>query len=78
MTIEDAASALLILLPIAFNAFFFLLARLFDYPAILRSPTASILSGYRSPLELRPPATGRAVGGRRVDEEHTRHGDLYG
>ena len=48
MTIEDAASALLILLPIAFNAFFFLLARLFDYPAILRSPTASILSGYQA------------------------------
>jgi hypothetical protein len=44
MSIEDAASAFLILLPIAFNAFFFLLARLFDYPAILRSPTASILS----------------------------------
>jgi hypothetical protein len=41
MNIEDAASAVLILLPIAFNAFFFLLARLFDYPDILRSPTAT-------------------------------------
>jgi hypothetical protein len=48
MNIEDAASAFLILLPIAFNAFFFLLARLFDYPDILRSPTASILSRFQA------------------------------
>ena len=32
MNIEDAAGAFLILLPIAFNAFFFALGRLFDYP----------------------------------------------
>lgn len=48
MNIEDAAGAFLILLPIAFNAFFFLLARLFEYPAILRSPTADILSRFQA------------------------------
>ena len=48
MNIEDAASAFLILLPIAFNAFFFLLARLFHYPDILRSPTAEILSRFQA------------------------------
>ena len=48
MNIEDAAGAFLILLPVAFNAFFFLLARLFDYPDILRSPTASILGRYEA------------------------------
>jgi Domain of unknown function (DUF4386) len=48
MKIEDAATTFLILLPIAFNAFFFLLARLFDYPDILRSPTAIILSRYEA------------------------------
>ena len=48
MKIEDATGAFLILVPIAFNAFFFLLARLFDYPDIVRSPTASILSRYRA------------------------------
>jgi hypothetical protein len=48
MNIEDAASAFLILLPIAFNAFFFLLARLFDYPDILRSPTEVILSRFQA------------------------------
>ena len=46
MTLERAAGVLLILLPLAFNAFFFLLARRFDYPAILRSPTEDILSRF--------------------------------
>ena len=32
MSLDRAAGALLIALPIAFNTFFFLLARLFDYP----------------------------------------------
>jgi hypothetical protein len=41
--VERAAGALLILLPLAFNAFFFLLAKRFDYPNILRSPTGDIL-----------------------------------
>jgi hypothetical protein len=44
MNIERAAGAFLIILPLAFNLFFFQLARRFDYPAILRSPTADILS----------------------------------
>ena len=48
MNIEDAAGVFLILLPIAFNAFFFLLARLFHYPDILRSPTADILSRFQA------------------------------
>jgi Domain of unknown function (DUF4386) len=48
MNTEDAASAFLILLPIAFNASFFLLARLFDYPDILRRPTEDILSRFQA------------------------------
>jgi hypothetical protein len=38
MTIQNAAGALLIILPLAFNLFFFLLGRRFDYPNILRRP----------------------------------------
>src|SRR6266508_2176192 len=41
--IDDAAGVFLLVLPIAFNAFFTLLARGFDYPDILRSPTEEIL-----------------------------------
>jgi hypothetical protein len=48
MSLERAAGALLLILPLAFNAFFFLLARLFDYPDILRSPTAEILSRFQA------------------------------
>ena len=48
MTVDRAAGALLILLPLAFNAFFFLLARRFDYPDILRSRTEDILSRFRA------------------------------
>jgi hypothetical protein len=36
VNVEPAAGALLILLPLAFNAFFFLLARHFDYPDLRR------------------------------------------
>ena len=43
MTLERAAGALLIALPIAFNTFFFLLGRLFDYPGILRRPVGEVL-----------------------------------
>jgi hypothetical protein len=32
MNIQNAAGVLLIILPLAFNLFFFLLARRFDYP----------------------------------------------
>jgi hypothetical protein len=44
VSVEGAAGAFLILLPVAFNAFFLLLARRFDYPNILRRPTEEILS----------------------------------
>jgi hypothetical protein len=47
VNIERAAGAFLVLLPLAFNAFFFLLARRFDYPNILRSPTQDILSRFQ-------------------------------
>ena len=48
MSIQNAAAALLIILPLAFNLFFFLLARRFDYPDILRSPTQDVLSRFRA------------------------------
>jgi hypothetical protein len=48
VNIERAAGALLIFLPLAFNAFFLLLARRFDYPNILRSPTGDILSRFQA------------------------------
>jgi hypothetical protein len=48
VNVERAAGALLILLPLAFNAFFFLLARRFDYPEILRSPTEDILKRFHA------------------------------
>jgi hypothetical protein len=48
MNLERAAGAFLLILPLAFNLFFFLLARRFDYPDILRSPTAEILSRFQA------------------------------
>jgi hypothetical protein len=48
VNVERAAGALLIFLPLAFNAFFFLLARRFDYPDILRSPTEDILRRFQA------------------------------
>lgn len=39
---------LLIVLPIAFNVFFALLASLFQYPQILRQPTAEVLAAFRA------------------------------
>ena len=48
MNVERAAGALLILLPLAFNAFFFLPSRRFDYPDVLRSPIEDILSRFRA------------------------------
>ncbi|MGH8870796.1 MAG: DUF4386 domain-containing protein [Acidimicrobiia bacterium] len=48
MNVELAAGILLIFLPLAFNACFFLLARRFDYPDILRSPTREILSRFQA------------------------------
>jgi hypothetical protein len=48
VTIDRSAGLLLILLPVGFNAFFFLLGRRFDYPDILRRPTGEILSRFRA------------------------------
>ncbi|MGN6175007.1 MAG: DUF4386 domain-containing protein [Streptosporangiaceae bacterium] len=48
MNTERAAGTLLLFLPLAFNLFFFLLARGFDYPAILRSPAAEVLSRFQA------------------------------
>ena len=48
MNIQNAAGALLIILPLAFNLFFFLLGRRFDYPNILRSPTEDVLSRFKA------------------------------
>jgi len=45
---EHAAGALLIFLPLAFNAFFLLLGQRFDYPDILRSPTEDILRRFQA------------------------------
>jgi hypothetical protein len=45
---ERATGALLIFLPLAFNAFFLLLAQRFDYPDILRSPAEDILSRFQA------------------------------
>jgi hypothetical protein len=48
LNIDRATGALLIVLPLAFNAFFFLLARRFDYPDILRRPTEDILRRFHA------------------------------
>src|SRR5215207_1259726 len=47
MTPSLAASILLIVLPIAFNAAFAALAKAFDYPDILRRPTGEVLQRFR-------------------------------
>lgn len=48
MNTERAAAAFLIFLPLAFNAFFLLLGRRFDYPNILRRPTEEILNRFQA------------------------------
>lgn len=48
MSTERTAGALLILLPLAFNLCFSLLARTFDYPDILRRPTSEVLARFRA------------------------------
>jgi len=48
VTVEAAAGSLLIFLPLAFNGFFLLLGRRFDYPDILRRPTEEILSRFEA------------------------------
>jgi hypothetical protein len=46
MTTESFAALLLIVLPVAFNVTFTLLARSFSYPAILRQPAGTILTRF--------------------------------
>jgi hypothetical protein len=48
MSTDHVAGVFLLVLPLAFNAFFFLLAREFDYPDILRHPTADILGRFHA------------------------------
>src|SRR5688500_5996121 len=46
MTTESVAALLLIIVPIAFNVTFTLLAQSFSYPDILRQPAGSILTRF--------------------------------
>ena len=46
MTTEVYTGVLLIVLPIAYNVLFTILARSFDYPDILRRPTAEVLARF--------------------------------
>lgn len=48
MTVETVAGVFLIVLPLAFNGFFLLLGRRFDYPDILRRPTEDILNRFQA------------------------------
>jgi hypothetical protein len=48
MSITTIAGLLLIAVPLAFNAAFALLAARFDYPDILRRPTADVLAKFRA------------------------------
>jgi len=48
VTTTVAAGAFLIVLPLAFNGFFLLLRRRFDYPDILRRPTEDILNRFQA------------------------------
>ena len=48
MSLERVTGLLLIVMPIAFNLFFFLLGRRFDYPNILRQPTGEILRRFQA------------------------------
>lgn len=48
MTTEVYAGALLIVLPIAYNVLFTMLARSFDYPNVLRRPSSEVLAKFSS------------------------------
>ena len=48
MNVDYAAGAFLIFLPLAFNVFFTLLAKDFDYPDILRQPTEDVLTRFHA------------------------------
>ena len=46
MTTQALTGLLLLVLPVAYNLFFTLLARGFDYPDILRQPTGQVLARF--------------------------------
>jgi hypothetical protein len=48
LSIDRVAGVLLVALPIAFNVFFFLLGRRFDYPSVLRQPVGTILGRFHA------------------------------
>ena len=48
MTTATIAGLLLIAVPLAFNAAFALLAARFDYPDVLRRPTADVLTAFHA------------------------------
>ena len=48
MSLDRSAAALLIAVPVAFNTFFFLLGRVFEYPAVLRQPVGVVLSRFHA------------------------------
>jgi hypothetical protein len=48
MSLPTLAGVLLVVLPIAFNAAFGLLAARFDYPDVLRRPTGEVLAAFRA------------------------------
>ena len=48
MTTQVLTGLLLLVLPVAYNLFFTLLARGFDYPDILRQPTGEILRRFQA------------------------------
>ena len=46
MTTQVLTGLLLLVLPVAYNLFFTLLARRFDYPDILRQPTGQVMERF--------------------------------
>ncbi|HXQ55288.1 MAG TPA: DUF4386 domain-containing protein, partial [Actinomycetes bacterium] len=46
MTTQVLTGRLLLVLPVAYNLLFTLLARRFDYPDILRQPTSQVLARF--------------------------------
>jgi hypothetical protein len=48
LSVQSVAGVFLIVVPLAFNAAFALLARRFDYPDVLRRPTGEVLERFRA------------------------------
>ncbi len=46
LTVRRAAGTLLVIVPLAFTVCFLLLQQLFEYPDILRQPTAEVLAKF--------------------------------